>query len=70
MGTCFSVYDYGKETNGVTPLSIPRDRDIVNDGAPEARWNYELLEADGEAKFRSIVVEVKAMARAIGNQLS
>jgi hypothetical protein len=34
---------------------------------PETRWNHELLEAAGEAKFRSIVAEVKAMAQDIGN---
>ena len=65
MGTCFAVYEYTQETNRVTPPSIPRDPDIVNDVAPPARWEYELLEADGEAKFRSIVAEVKAMAEAI-----
>jgi hypothetical protein len=67
MGTCFSVYEYTKETNRVAPPSIPRDLDTVNDVAPQARWKYELLEADGEAKFRSIVAEVKAIAQAIGN---
>jgi hypothetical protein len=67
MGTCFSVYEYTKETNRVTPPSIPRDQDVIDDVAPESRWNYELLEADGEAKFRLIVAEVKAIAQVIGN---
>lgn len=66
MGTCFSIYEYTKETNRVTPPSIPRDRDS-NDVAPQVRSNHKLLEADGEAKFRSIVAEVKAVAQAIGN---
>jgi hypothetical protein len=38
---------------------------MVNDVAPQDRWKYELLEADGEAKFRSIVADVKALAQAI-----
>jgi len=64
---CFTV---SKETNRVTPPSIPRDPEIVNDIAPQARWKYELLEADGEAKFRPIIVaEVKAIAQDIGNCL-
>jgi len=67
MGTCFSVYEYTKETNCLAPPSIPRDLYTVNDVAPQARWKYELLEADGEAKFRSIVAEVKAIAQTIGN---
>jgi len=67
MGTCFSVYEYTKETSRLTPPMIARDPDIINDVAPQARWNYELLEPVGEVKFRSIVAEVKAMAQAIGN---
>jgi len=67
MGTCFSVYEYMKETSRLTPPMIARDPDIINDVAPQARWNYELLEPAGEVKFRSIVAEVKAMAQAICN---
>lgn len=67
MGTCFSVYEYTKETSRLTPPLIARDPDIINDVAPQARWNYELLEPAGEVKFRSIVAEVKAMAQGIGN---
>ncbi|KAF8514939.1 hypothetical protein BU17DRAFT_94016 [Hysterangium stoloniferum] len=67
MGTCFSVYEYAKETNRVSPPLIPRDRDVVNDVAPQERWKYELLEVGGEAKFRSLVAELKAMAQGIGN---
>jgi hypothetical protein len=65
MGTSFAVYEYTQETNRVSPPSISRDPDVLNDVAPSARWEYELLEADGEAKFRSIVAEVKAMAEDI-----
>ena len=67
MGTCFSVYEYTKETSCLTPPMIARDPDIINDITPQARWNYELLEPAGEVKFRSIVAGVKAMAQAIGN---
>jgi len=65
MGTSFAVYEYTQETNRVSPPSTPRDPDVLNDVAPSARWEYELLEAGGEAKLRSIVAEVKAMAEAI-----
>jgi hypothetical protein len=67
MGTCFSVYEYTKETGRLTPPMIARDPDIINDVAPQTRWNYELLEPAGEVKFRSIVAEVKVMAQPIGN---
>ena len=66
-GTCVSVYEYTKETSRLMPPMIARDPDIIDDVAPQARRNYELLEPAGEIKFRSIVAEVKAMAQPIGN---
>ena len=67
MGTCFSVYEYTKDTGRLTPSMIAPDPEIINDVAPQARWDYELLEPAGEVKFRSIVTEIKAVAQAIGN---
>lgn len=61
MGTRFAVYEYMRVTNRIAPPSIPRDPDIVNDVAPKARWEYDLLDPDGGAKFRSIVAKVKAI---------
>jgi hypothetical protein len=63
MGTCFSVYEYTKETRVLSPSLIAPDPNIVNDVAPEERWNYELLEAAGEEKFRAMVI--KAMAEIV-----
>ena len=61
MGTRFSVYEYSLNTNMPLPPSITRDAIYVTDVAPADRWNYELLEADGEQKMRELVAEVKAM---------
>jgi hypothetical protein len=65
MGTRFSVYEYNQETNMLLPPSIARDAMYVTDVAPAERWNYELLEDDGEKKMRELVVEVKAMCETI-----
>ena len=67
MGTCFSVYEYTKESRVLSPPLIAPDPNIVNDVAPEERWNYELLEATGEEKFRAIVADVKAMSQDMRN---
>jgi hypothetical protein len=65
MGTDFAAYECTLWTGDVSPPSIPRDPDVLNDVAPLARWEYKLLEADGEEKFRSIVAEAKATVKAI-----
>ena len=65
MGTRFSVYEYDKETNALSPPSIPRHPTFVTDIAPASRWNYELLEDEGEQKMRELVSEVKRMCQDI-----
>lgn len=65
MGTRFSVYEYDKETNALSPPSIPRHPTFVTDVAPASRWNYELLEVEGERKMRELVSEVKRMCQVI-----
>jgi len=67
FGTRFSIYQYTVANRVLTPSLIASDPDIVTDVAPEGRWNYDLFEAAGEAKFREIVADVRAMAAAIGN---
>ena len=41
-----------KETNILIPPSITRDATFVTDVAPADRWNYELLEKNGELKIK------------------
>ncbi|KAF8147892.1 hypothetical protein B0H34DRAFT_680070 [Crassisporium funariophilum] len=65
MGTRFSVYEYDKDTNALSPPSIPRHPTFVTDVAPASRWNYELLEDEGEQKMRELVSEVKRMCQDI-----
>jgi hypothetical protein len=65
MGTRFAVYEYTPEDREIIPLRIAPHPDIMNNTAPKERWKYELLEADGEAKFKAIVAEIKTMSLAI-----
>ena len=65
MGTRLSIYEYTKATNTLFPPAITFDRNALNDVAPKERWNYDLLDADGEEKFKAMVADIKAMANDI-----
>ena len=65
MGSRFSVYEYTKEANILFPPSIARDAMLVTDVAPADRWNYELLEENGELKMKALVASVKEMCAEI-----
>ncbi|THU94490.1 hypothetical protein K435DRAFT_156921 [Dendrothele bispora CBS 962.96] len=67
MGTRFAVYEYTAETRILEPEAIPRDRRLINDVAPETRWEYEMLETSGETRMKEIVQAVKAMCQALSN---
>ncbi|EPQ50802.1 hypothetical protein GLOTRDRAFT_50022 [Gloeophyllum trabeum ATCC 11539] len=62
MGPRFCLYTFDATTSGITPLAIPRATDIVNDVAPKARWDHDILSDDGEVVLRGVVEEVKSMA--------
>jgi len=65
MGTHLCIYDYEKETNTLSPPLIPHNPTMVNDVAPLARWDLELLEPSGALRFWQIITEVKAMAQMV-----
>lgn len=62
FGTRFSVYEYTSETRSLTPYRIPPHPLILTDTAPQERWNYDVMESEGEARFMEIVTEIKKMA--------
>jgi len=55
FGTRLAFYEYTAATNTLTPHAIAADV------APAHRWNYDILEADGVARMRQVVHDVKAM---------
>ncbi len=56
---CFYQRDATDKEAEIDPLAISRHPARVNDTTPEKRWDYEVLDAEGEEKFRSIVEEIK-----------
>ena len=61
MGTRLCFYSINTTTQDaeIVPLLIPRHPTRVSDVAPIERWSYDVLEADGEAKLREVVEEIK-----------
>ncbi|PBL03018.1 hypothetical protein ARMGADRAFT_1110771 [Armillaria gallica] len=56
---CFYQRDTTDKEAEIEPLAISRHPTRVNDTAPEKGWDYDVLDAEGEEKFRSIVEEIK-----------
>jgi hypothetical protein len=58
MGTrlCFYHLDTTDVAADIIPLdNIPRHPTRVNDTAPIERWDCDVLDAEGEARFRVVV---------------
>ncbi|KAK1230032.1 hypothetical protein PQX77_006889 [Marasmius sp. AFHP31] len=56
---CFYTLVTGNQDADITPPAIPRHATRITDTAPAARWNYDILDATGEAKLRAVVDEIK-----------
>ena len=54
-----------RRQNILSSSSIARDAMSVTDVAPADRWNYELLEENGELKVKTLVASVKEMCAEI-----
>ncbi|KXN92763.1 hypothetical protein AN958_03274 [Leucoagaricus sp. SymC.cos] len=65
FGTRIAFYDYNAATHAATPPAVPADPIRLNDTAPIERWNHDLLEPEGAARFREIVDQVKTMCQAL-----
>lgn len=59
-----------RRQNILSPSSIARDAMSVTDVAPADRWNYELLEENGELKVKTLVASVKEMCEEITERAS
>jgi hypothetical protein len=56
LGTRYAVYEYRTRDRALMPTP-----EVVDDTAPQERWNYDLFEPEGEAKFKQLVGEIKEM---------
>ncbi|KAG9028308.1 hypothetical protein FRB95_006612 [Tulasnella sp. JGI-2019a] len=70
FGTAICFYSINTKVQRpvITSHGIPRDRIVSNDTAPRDRWNYDVLEADGEARVRELVDSIRAACAAIVSQ--
>ncbi|RPB22137.1 hypothetical protein L211DRAFT_885871 [Terfezia boudieri ATCC MYA-4762] len=48
IGTRLCIYTWNKETRRITPNAIPIDTNVTSDTAPAARWDLEMMTAEGE----------------------
>ena len=62
IGTRLCIYTWNKETRRITPNAIPIDPDVTSDTAPAARWDLELMTAEGEERLRELVRHIKEMS--------
>ncbi|KAF8885689.1 hypothetical protein CPB84DRAFT_124313 [Gymnopilus junonius] len=62
MGTRVSVYEYTPSNRRLTPPRILPQLDVVTDVAPSERWQYDIMEPQGEAKLKELVAEIKEIA--------
>ncbi|KAL6308958.1 hypothetical protein BKA93DRAFT_724946 [Sparassis latifolia] len=61
MGTrlCFYRQDTGPGAGPILPIGIARHPERVNDVARAERWDCDILDPEGEARFRAVVEEIK-----------
>ena len=66
LGTKLCFYSLDKSLESLTPLAIPRNEAYINDTAPVARWDSDMLTDNGYDRFMGVCNEVKALAAAEG----
>lgn len=58
FGTKLCFYTLSKATREITPAEIQESRRYAIDTAPLERWNFDILSAEGEVRFREVVTEI------------
>lgn len=62
LGTRISIYQYTPERQHIDPPQLFRIRNTwLGDVAPASRWSHSILMPEGEAKFRAVARETRAM---------
>jgi len=61
LGTCLCSYLYQRNNNTLTPPRIPLDAEFMNDVAPAARWDIDLLSEEGVERMTEVAGAVKTM---------
>ena len=58
MGTQLCFYERPR-SGPTSPPRFPPDSELETDTAPEARWDCNILEEEGEQRFKRMVDEIK-----------
>ncbi|KAF8424967.1 hypothetical protein EV426DRAFT_598019 [Tirmania nivea] len=61
IGTKFCVYRVNTESGYIAPEAIPEDPLRVNDTAPAARWELDIMTAEGRERLLEVVGHIKMM---------
>ena len=61
LGTRLCLYSYQRHNNTLTPPRIPPDAEFMNDIAPAARWDIDLLSEEGVERMTEVAGAVKTM---------
>ena len=61
LGTKLCVYTYDSQAETLEPEGIERDTRRVNDRAPAARWDLDIMTQEGEQQLREVVTHIKTM---------
>ncbi|KAF7966874.1 hypothetical protein HWV62_36689, partial [Athelia sp. TMB] len=61
LGTRLCFYSYRFDNSTLTPPRIPPDSELMNDVAPAARWNVDILSEEGVARMTEAADDVKTM---------
>lgn len=62
---CFYSLSTDAEDAEISPIAIPPHPTRVNDTAPANRWEYDILQPEGEQRLRGIVDYIKAGCEAL-----
>lgn len=66
IGRQLSYYTYERASGTVGPIALADSITLVVDTAPIGRWNTNIMEEEGRAKFLAVVEEIKQMVAIIG----
>ena len=69
LGRQLSYYTYDKASGRVEPGVLTDSTEVVVDTAPLVRWNTNIMEEEGRAKFLAVVEEIKQMVADLGTGL-
>ncbi len=69
IGRQLSYYAYERASGNVEPVALADSSTSIVDTAPIERWDTNIMEEEGRAKFLAVVEEIKQMVAILGTGL-